>query len=81
MSCGLGLSVRSVWRVGRSLRHGAIEESPELAQSEISDFIVVHRRASPERGAVGGVAERAAGEDLGLIGLKPDVDGGNREMG
>jgi hypothetical protein len=59
-------------------------EPSELAQRVIGDLVVVHRGAPPERGAVGGLAERAAGGGLGFVDLEPfifvDVGKGKREM-
>jgi hypothetical protein len=44
-------------------------DPPELTQRVPDDLVAVHRRAAPERGAVGGLAERAAGEGQGLVDL------------
>jgi hypothetical protein len=41
-------------------------EPTELAHRVTDDLVIVHRGAPPERGAVGGLAERVAGEGLGF---------------
>ena len=87
----LAISARSSWPSARlangrcvgwqaSLRHGAIAESLELAKRIADDLVVLHHRASPERRPIGSLAERAAGEDLGLVDVKPNICVGNREM-
>jgi hypothetical protein len=45
-------------------------EPPELALRVPDDLVVVHCGAAPERGAVGGLAERVAGEGLGFADLQ-----------
>lgn len=52
----------------------------ELAKRIADDLVVLHHRASPERRPIGSLAERAAGEDLGLVNVKPNICVGNREM-
>ena len=71
----------------RCLRVPGCEQSgepPELAQRVIGDLIIVHRRASPERRAVGDVAEHMAGEGVSFVDLEliyVNAGSGNGEMG
>jgi hypothetical protein len=59
-------------------------EPPDLAPRVTDELVIVHRGAAPERRTVGGLAERVAGEGLGLADLHPlaFVNGrdGRREM-